>query len=155
MLMVSGITMVKGIPLLAATYAKAMPVLPLVASTISLPSVNSPRSMASLTIETPILSLTEDAGFRLSIFASTVAQQPFTNRLSFTKGVPPTAAALSLNQCFISLSICVNKKRFPGRRLRVDTLGGLAVLTILIATNHRHLGREVDVLRGAFCLDLA
>jgi hypothetical protein len=58
-LIVSGIVSVIGIPLAAATKARAMPVLPLVGSTNSLPGPSKPRCSASHTIAAPIRHLTE------------------------------------------------------------------------------------------------
>ena len=59
MLMVSGMVRVMGIPRAAATKARAMPVLPLVGSTISLPGPSSPFCSASQIIDAPMRHLTE------------------------------------------------------------------------------------------------
>ncbi len=59
MLMVSGMVSVNGMPRAAATNAKAMPVLPLVGSTSSLPGPSKPRFSASQTRAAPMRHLTE------------------------------------------------------------------------------------------------
>ena len=59
MLIVSGIVSVIGMPRAAATNASAMPVLPLVGSTSSLPGPSRPRCSASQIIAAPIRHLTE------------------------------------------------------------------------------------------------
>jgi hypothetical protein len=66
-----------------------MPVFPDVASTIVPPGFNFPAFSADSIIETPMRSLTENPGFRFSIFANTVALIPAVIRLSFTSGVRP------------------------------------------------------------------
>ena len=55
----SGITRMSFSPLAAATKARAMPVLPLVGSISSLPSVNKPLCWAALIMAAPIRHLTE------------------------------------------------------------------------------------------------
>ena len=74
-----------------------MPVLPLVASMIALPGLSTPRFSASHTIAAPMRHLTEYAGLRPSIFASTVACAPLVRLLMRTSGVRPIDAALSSN----------------------------------------------------------
>ena len=98
MLMVSGIVKVSGMLRAAATNASAMPVLPLVGSTSSLPGPSRPRRSASQTIAAPIRHLTEYAGLRPSILPSTVAGAPSITRLSRTSGVRPIDFELSSNQ---------------------------------------------------------
>jgi len=95
MLIVSGMVRVSGMPRAAQTKASAMPVLPLVGSTISLPGPRRPCASASFTIEVPMRHLTEKAGLRPSILASTVAGAPSSTRLRRTSGVWPMDSALS------------------------------------------------------------
>src|SRR5215470_18918754 len=97
-LMVSGMVRVMGIPRAAATNANAIPVLPLVGSTSSLPGPSRPRRSASQTMAAPIRHLTEYAGFLPSILARMVAPAPSWIRLSATSGVRPIECALSSNQ---------------------------------------------------------
>ena len=73
-----------------AVGAKAfVPVWLLVGSTISLPGPRRPWASASFTIEVPMRHLTEKAGLRPSILASTVAWAPSVTRLRRTSGVLP------------------------------------------------------------------
>src|SRR5690606_25582999 len=72
-----------------------MPVLPLVGSTMCIPGLSFPDFSASLINATPIRHLTEKAGLRLSILASTVTGAEIT-RLIRTSGVFPIASALLL-----------------------------------------------------------
>ena len=95
MLMVSGIVSVMGMPRAAATKASAMPVLPLVGSTISLPGPSRPRFSASQIIAAPMRHFTEYAGLRPSILASTVALAPSVTRFRRTSGVRPMDRELS------------------------------------------------------------
>ena len=60
--MVSGIVSTTSYPRAAPTIASAIPVLPLVASTIVPPGPSDPSASAASMIETPIRSLTELAG---------------------------------------------------------------------------------------------
>ena len=85
--MVSGITMIIRYPLAAATDARPMPVLPLVGSIITDPSVRFPAASASSIIALAIRSFTEPAGLKYSSLATTFAFR------------------------FSSLSICVSSKR--------------------------------------------
>ncbi len=87
--MVSGIVRMHGIPRAAHTMARAMPVLPLVGSTITVSGPISPASWAASIIDTPILSLTELAGLKNSSLASTVAPAPSVTRFRRTRGVFP------------------------------------------------------------------
>jgi hypothetical protein len=59
MLMVSGMVSTQPYPREAAAKASAMPVLPLVASTMDIPGLSSPRSSASQTMADPMRHLTE------------------------------------------------------------------------------------------------
>ena len=67
--MVLGIVNVMPYPRAAATKASAIPVLPLVGSTISLPADNKPFSSASQTMLAPIRHLMLELGFLDSILA--------------------------------------------------------------------------------------
>ena len=95
MLMVSGIVRTHSRPREAAANASAMPVLPLVASTIALPGPSRPFFSASHTIEAPMRHLTEYAGFRPSIFARIVGPGPGITRRTRTSGVCPMERELS------------------------------------------------------------
>ena len=57
--MVSGMVRVMGYPQAAATKARAIPVLPLVGSTICLPAFRTPRFSASQTMAAPMRHFTE------------------------------------------------------------------------------------------------
>ena len=57
--MVSGMVSVIGYPRAAATYASAIPVLPLVGSIMDLPGLRMPRFSASQTMDAPMRSFTE------------------------------------------------------------------------------------------------
>ena len=93
--MVSGMVRVSGMPLAAATKARAMPVLPLVGSTSSLPGPSRPSCSARQIMAAPMRHFTEKAGLRPSILASTRAPHPWVTRLSCTKGVLPMVRLLS------------------------------------------------------------
>ena len=71
MLMVSGIVSTQWMPRAAHTIASAMPVLPLVGSTITVSGPISPASWAASIIATPIRSFTEWAGLKNSSLATT------------------------------------------------------------------------------------
>ena len=70
--------------------ARAMPVLPEVASTIVPPGFSWPDFSAASIIATPIRSLTEFAGFAPSSFATISAPLRSLALLRRTSGVPPT-----------------------------------------------------------------
>jgi hypothetical protein len=57
--MVSGMVNTQRYPWAAATYARPIPVFPLVGSTMIIPGRSRPFSTASLTIAAPIRSFTE------------------------------------------------------------------------------------------------
>jgi hypothetical protein len=92
---VSGIVSTSEYPRAAQTYAKAIPVLPLVGSTTVIPGFNLPVRSASQIMAAPIRHLTLEAGLRLSSFASTRADNPFVMRWIWTKGVRPIDSELS------------------------------------------------------------
>ena len=69
--MLSGITRIRFSPLAAATKASAMPVLPLVGSTMVVPSLIRPLASIASIIETPMRSFTEAIGLKNSSLAST------------------------------------------------------------------------------------
>src|SRR5215218_4603816 len=80
----------------AATRASAIPVLPLVGSTITeRPRSISPSRSAASTIATPIRSLTEPPGLKNSSFATTSPGRSAASRGSATSVVLPTTAELS------------------------------------------------------------
>jgi hypothetical protein len=81
-------------PRTALTNANAIPVLPLVGSTMVAPGLILPSRSAASIMATPIRSLTEASGFRLSSLAKTVP--PRINLFTRTRGVLPTAATMSL-----------------------------------------------------------
>ncbi len=80
--MSSGITMVTGCPICRANQANAMPVLPLVASTIPWPGASSPRRRLSSRMYLPMRSLMLPQG----LAHSSLARIPSTS----TSGVSPT-----------------------------------------------------------------
>src|SRR5579862_9294425 len=97
----------------AATNASAIPVLPLVGSTISLPGPSRPRFSASQISAAPMRHFTEYAGLRPSIFASTVAGAPSSTRFKRTSGVWPIERELSAYQLDIS-HLNHQKQEFSG-----------------------------------------
>ena len=88
----------------AHTNASAIPVLPLVASTIVvLPGSMIPSRSAASIIDTPILSLTLPPGLNASSFANTRAWASGSIRVSSTIGVRPTCAAMLVGISAISV----------------------------------------------------
>ena len=80
-------------PRAAHTIASAIPVLPLVGSTISeRPGSIRPSASAASIIATPIRSFTDPAGLKYSSFATTSAPRFLPRRLSATSGVLPTTS---------------------------------------------------------------
>jgi len=81
-------------PRAAQTIARAMPVLPLVGSTITdLPGSISPSASAASIIATPIRSLTEPPGLSCSSLTQISPGSPSPSRARATIGVSPTTAA--------------------------------------------------------------
>ena len=72
-LMLSGIVKMQRYPFAAQTKARAMPVLPLVGSTITLSPVSLPACSAFSIMLKPMRSFTLPSGFMNSHLASTVA----------------------------------------------------------------------------------
>jgi hypothetical protein len=95
LLIVSGMVSTTLYPRAAPTIASAIPVLPLVASTIVPPGLSWPDLSAASTIATPIRSFTEPAGFWNSSLAAMAAPAPALSRLIRTSGVLPTMAVTS------------------------------------------------------------
>src|SRR6478672_4898989 len=94
--MPSGSVRTRSYPRAAQTIASAIPVLPLVGSTITeRPGLISPSSSAASIIATPIRSLTEPPGLKYSSFAQTSAPSPSPSPRSATIGVSPTVAEAS------------------------------------------------------------
>src|SRR4051794_8217667 len=96
--MPSGRVRISSYPRAAQTIASAIPVLPLVGSTITeRPGLTSPASSAASIIATPIRSLTEPPGLKYSSFAQTWAavSLPSPSLCRATSGVPPTTADAS------------------------------------------------------------
>src|SRR4030042_3652237 len=91
-------------PFAAATKARAMPVLPLVGSMISIPGLSTPFFSPSQIILAPIRHLTEYEGLRPSIFARIVALSPLAILLILTNGVLPIDNALSSKYLVIVFS---------------------------------------------------
>src|SRR3954463_10146969 len=82
-------------PLAAATKASAMPVLPLVASTIVVrPGSIRPSASAASIIATPMRSLTEPPGLSISSLANSDPGASGASRVSCTIGVRPTQSAM-------------------------------------------------------------
>ena len=94
--MVSGIVSVSLYPLAAATKARAMPVLPLVGSMITVSLVSRPLFSASSIIAMPIRSLTLDSGLKNSHFNKISAPIPSVTLFNRTKGVRPIVSTMSL-----------------------------------------------------------
>jgi hypothetical protein len=93
--MVSGIVKMQRNPRDAATYARPMPVFPLVGSTMIIPSRSTPRAMASSIIAAPIRSFTELYGLYPSCFTTIRPGSPFPSRLSRMSGVLPIVSVTS------------------------------------------------------------
>src|SRR3954464_4639165 len=82
-------------PLAAQTKASAMPVLPLVASTIVVrPGSIRPSASAASIIATPMRSLTEPPGLSISSLANSDPGASGASRVSCTIGVRPTQSAM-------------------------------------------------------------
>ena len=69
--------------------ARAIPVLPLVGSTMTVSGVRRPASSAASIMATAIRSLTLPAGLKNSSFATTSAPAPSVTFRRRTRGVPP------------------------------------------------------------------
>ena len=94
--MVSGMVSTSLYPLAAATNARAMPVLPLVGSTIRVSGVRRPRFSASSIIAIPIRSFTLPSGLKNSHLRRMVASKPAVMRFRRTSGVRPTVSTMLL-----------------------------------------------------------
>jgi len=94
--MVSGMVRTSLYPLAAQTKARAMPVLPLVGSTITVSLVMWPALSAASIMETPIRSLMLPQGLKDSSFATTVASSPSAILFSRTRGVLPMSSVMLL-----------------------------------------------------------
>ncbi len=92
-------------PLAAQTKARAMPVLPLVGSTITVSLLMSPFSSALTIIDTPILSFTLPRGLKDSSLATTSAFAPSVIRFNLTRGVFPISSVESLAMPLVSFGI--------------------------------------------------
>ena len=102
--MVSGIVKINLYPLAAATNARAMPVLPLVGSMITVFGFNMPRFSASSIIAMPMRSLTLPSGLKYSHLMRMVASSPAVTLLSRTNGVWPTVSTMLLNMRAIKMN---------------------------------------------------
>ena len=79
----------------AHTNASAIPVLPLVASTIVVrPGSIRPSASAASIIATPMRSLTDPPGLSISSLANSDPGAPGASRVSCTIGVRPTQSAM-------------------------------------------------------------
>ena len=80
----------------AATNASAMPVLPLVGSTMVAPGVSTPRASSAAIMETPIRSFTLEIGLKNSSLASTspAGFSSAVRRGSRTSGVSPMVSRM-------------------------------------------------------------
>src|SRR5262249_41159593 len=84
----------------AHTNASAIPVLPLVASTIVVrPGSIRPSASAAAIIATPMRSLTLPPGLNDSSFAYSSTSSPGSRRVRRTIGVPPIRSALLIGIC--------------------------------------------------------
>ena len=94
--MLSGIVKISRYPLAAQTKARAIPVLPEVGSTSTVPGLIRPAVSAAAIIETPIRSLTESNGLKNSHFARISALTPASRarRWMRTSGVAPIVSAM-------------------------------------------------------------
>ncbi len=104
---VSGMVRMSLYPLAAQTKARAMPVLPLVGSMITVSLLMSPFSSASTIIATPILSFTLPRGLKNSSFPTTSAFIPSVIRFNLTRGVFPISSVESLAMPLVSLGISI------------------------------------------------
>ncbi len=76
MLMLSGIVTISLYPRAAQVKARAIPVLPLVGSTITVSGLILPAASAASIMATPIRSLTDQSGLKFSSLATTSAAHP-------------------------------------------------------------------------------
>ncbi|MNE88179.1 hypothetical protein D3C80_1854570 [compost metagenome] len=88
-------------PLIMATKANPIPVLPDVPSIIVPPGFNLPSASASSIIFTAILSFTEFPGLNVSTFANTKASTPGTTLFNFTNGVFPIVPNIFSAYCIV------------------------------------------------------
>ena len=98
-LMVSGMVRMIGIPRAAHTMARAIPVLPLVGSTMMVSSVMAPAAIAASTIEAPMRSFTLEPGLKNSSLATTSATTSSAIGRTRTRGVLPISSVMSLAIC--------------------------------------------------------
>ncbi|MBT9162661.1 MAG: hypothetical protein DDT27_01220 [Dehalococcoidia bacterium] len=105
--MVSGMVRISRYPRAAQTKARAMPVLPLVGSTITVSLLISPFSSASTIIDTPMRSFTLLMGLKDSSFATTSASNPSVMRFNLTSGVFPISSVESRAMPLVSLGISI------------------------------------------------
>ena len=96
-LMLSGMVTISRYPRAAQVKARAIPVLPLVGSTTTVPGLSLPWASASSIMATPMRSFTDHMGLALSSLAATVALAPSTSRRSLMRGVPPITCVTSSN----------------------------------------------------------
>src|SRR5262245_37890460 len=113
----SGIVSTHSYPFTAATKASAIPVFPLVGSTITVsPGVMSPSRSAASIIESPIRSFTLAAGFWLSSLATICGRTPAATRFRRTSGVRPTSSQTLLAMFMRGLLL---RPRILARRIGV------------------------------------
>ena len=95
-LIVSGMVRMHLYPFAAQTNASAMPVLPLVGSTMMLSALSLPACSAASIIAMPMRSLTLPSGLKNSHLSAIVASRPAVTWLSRTSGVWPTVSTMLL-----------------------------------------------------------
>ena len=89
--------------------ARAIPVLPLVGSTmVVLSGEMSPCASAALNIDSPMRSLTLPPGLNDSSLPTMVAPERSDMPLSFTSGVPPMSSVMSLAILTVSVSLVLD-----------------------------------------------
>ena len=109
-------------PRAAHTMASAMPVLPLVGSTMTVSGPISPASWAASIIATPMRSLTELAGLKNSSLAATSAPAPSVTFRIRTSGVWPTSSVMSFAmRMWLILPLSAGAGQI-GSRMRCGTL---------------------------------
>src|SRR5215213_5160578 len=145
-----GSVRMRSYPLAAQTNASAMPVFPLVASTIVVrPGSIRPSASAASIIATPMRSLTEPPGLNISSFANSSAPSGAI-RVSWTIGVRPTWSAMLIGIPGIR---CSGYRGLPAEG-RGERLGeGLLLLAAGAEDQRLVLELEPPVAHGAARLE--
>src|SRR5437588_8548956 len=142
-------------PCAAHTNASAIPVLPLVASTIVVRpgSIRPSRSAASI-IDTPIRSLTLPPGLKASSLANSSTSRSPAIRLSASIGVRPTSSEISIGiRGNSSGNPTESRGRDGARARRAARLGQPRLPTSACATGPAEVPKVLESTHGAAVID--